>query len=315
MARKTTTAGEKPAKKIQKTNEEILESGTALERAALWVRNHDSKVSYSKGRGFLSEEEEDKLWNSFKSAKEKKLVKDLFNIGSCSIEYAKVLVGLRKQWQTAAAELTILLTRWEGYEREAKHLNKILSITHTSGSSEEVELLKQGISSFRYDGAELRFLPTSADEAPQVEIIVEGEDTKNQKWLYNQIKEKQENAAEMLSLFKSWLEPFSEFLMQEVTIGYGQKIFLYFHIPAPVESLMDYPDATEMMYHPEMNKFFSYRLRQMREQGKGDQITPEMEKWALIPDYNQVGTIPNQMMAAKRRIATEFPDFKEYVNE
>ena len=53
-----------------------------------------------------------------------------------------------------------------------------------------------------------------------------------------------------------------------------------------VEELLEYPDYIPEQDEEEKEKYFRYNLNKKKEQG--EPITPDMEKWALYPDYNDV---------------------------
>ena len=271
--------------------DEVIQKGTALERAQLFIAQYDSKQSYSLTGAILTEEQENLLREKIgRSPKAQKIYKELWTLGRECIDFGKTLQSLRKQWQNSAAELATLCEEWRGYERQAALLTQMVK---------DWKSLKEPLSDEDIL-ARLDNLHTMADNRerqmvyfqyiPEEEKVVANIDGDKTLWHY--IQSAQASATYNLRAFKTALELFSDFAYSNVTLSTGEVAFVLNQLPRIMENMLDFPDATIFQLDKNNLQFFSFHLRQLREAGKGDTITPEMERKAVIPDYNQVEVIP-----------------------
>lgn len=264
--------------------DEVIEKGTALERAQLAIKHSNSKQGYSMTGQLLTDEQEELLKKKIsKSPKAKKLTTELQNLVACIMTYAKTLQSLRKQWQHSAAVIATLCEEWRGYEHQAELLTLLVAEWKERKEPLSDEEIKKRLKGYDSSRVKFKYLPEEA------KIVA---DIDGRKGLYHLIKEEQRVAIYSLRTLRSAIELFSDFAYSTLYLKDGGEVFILNILPQIVENMMEYPDSTPFQMEDRNLQYFAFPLRRLREEGKGDTITPEMEKKAVIPDYNQVEELP-----------------------
>lgn len=262
------------------SNEELFKEAmanpSAMYRASFLLREFDERQTYGDGLPMLTDEQYKALSGSFVSDEDKAVLRQAQQIYKGAIWYGQTIVGVRAKWQQRAAELGVLLTRWNFYLKGADLLTKMLRENAFTPQLPLEELLKT--------------INANAIVPNEVTMKLDGDkvvaDIDGKGGLYSKIQRQAETAEGELQTLRSAVEPFSNFLYSFVDFPNGEKQLPLNFIPSVVESIMEYPDAIDFSSDEANQKFFAYRLRQRKEAGEA--VTPLEEKMAVIPDYNQV---------------------------
>lgn len=320
-----------PAKNLpdpQETYERIISKGKALERAILYLRNFDSENIY--GRGILTAGQKARLRETFNPERSRKVVAEVGRFYDSIFNYTRFyLLTTQKTWQAEANLLITLCQKWEAADRLAETLTKIYYTqilplsekTEEGGGAYTEEAFKKYVSEvWNIDpkqGITPRVEQSGTDEEgrPLFKLVA---DVDGKGGLYSKMMEIKSNAEDLLRLLRGAVEPFSAFMLSNIPLKTGGTIFPYTSIlPHSAESILDYPDRLDSMREPEMEKYFAYRIRQRRE--AGETITPEEEKRAVIPDYNQAEDDEDYIYSGKKNLYKYFPDYydlnKDYEKE
>ena len=302
--------------------DKIIEEGSVLQRVVLLARDKDLSQRYAQIgiTPLLSDTQRETLIKSFKTPKERNTLRDVVDLYNGCMTYGKYLIGLRKSWQVEAANLALLCKEWEDFDKQAKTLTEILEAMYKGQVAIEgvdphnpSDLLKFFSNLWQEQWAEgkggaiLRTEQTGTDEEgrPLFKFVA---DVDGENGLYSRIQRQATSAKEILQILKSNIEPFSNFAMGSIKLRSGVELCLYITIlPSALESLLDYPDATQFMYEPDAGKYHAYKLRQRRE--AGETITPEEEKRAVIPDYNQTEEVEKYVELCKIHLQNAFPKY------
>ncbi len=302
--------------------DKIIEEGSLMQRVVLLARDKDLSQRFgpTEVEPLLTDSQRETLMESFKTPKERNTLRAVADLYNGCITYGKYLVGLRKSWQVEAANLALLCKEWEDFDKQAATLTEILEAMYRGQVTIEgvdphnpTDLLNYFSKLWKEQwtegkgGATLQTEQTGTDEEgrPLFKFVA---DVDGEKGLYSRIQRQVADATEYLQILKSNIEPFSSFAMGTIKLPYGLELCMYISIlPSVVESLLDYPDATHFMLAPDSKKYHAYSIRQRRE--AGETITPEEEKRAVIPDYNQVEVVKKYVDLSKIHLQNAFPKF------
>ena len=299
----------------------IISKGKPLERAIHYVHNFDLK-NYL-GRGILTEGQRVRLRETFKTEKQKAVLSEVGKIYDGLFEYSRFyLLTTRKMWEANAWELIALCQKWEEADRLAETLTRTyytqilpfvakMEEEDTGESPYSEEAFKKYVSEVwsidRKQGITPRVEQSGTDEEGRSLFKIVA-DVDGKKGLYSRLIKKSEEAETTLSILRGAVEPFSNYLLTQIPLKTGGTIFPYTTIlPNMAESILDYPDSIPAMTEPQMEKYFAFRLRQRKE--KGETITPEEEKRAVIPDYNQAEDVESFIFAGKRNLYKNLPEY------
>lgn len=207
-------------------------------------------------------------------------------------QYSMILSGIKLAYVAEAQKLTRLIDLYESYLADAKVWGDCVKdgsmgvgagISFEFGQGEDGRLWAD-----RRAGSGWGTLYLYPDGSTKVDIDGEGR-------LYSRMEEQSESTAQKLSAYKGYIEALSDFLYSSDTPTWEL-------IPASIDMLLEYPDSIEEQGQEAKGRYFRYRLHQRRE--KGEAITPEEEKWALYPDYNEVETDEATYQYAKAILST-----------
>lgn len=308
-----------PTEEPEEMYERVILKGKPLEKAILYLRNFDLNMML--GRGILTDGQKTRLRDSIKTRKDEAILAEVGRVYNGLWEYTRFYLNTaRKLWEVGAMQLLTYCQKWETADQLANTLTEVYysQILPLSERGEETAdphseeafteyaekvwpdlQIKQGIN--------FKIEQTGTDEEgrPLFKIAT---DIDGEEGLYSKIIDSQDGAQTALNLFRGAVEPFSDFVFSNVPLQTGGTIFPYTTIlPHMAEGILEYPDALSMTLEPEMDKYFAYRLRQRKE--AGETITPEEEKRAVIPDYNQADNVESFFYAAKRRLNKILPEY------
>lgn len=271
--------------------ETILNEGTLLDKLRLYYIGRDLS-GYFDTEGELSKADLTKIKASILGKEDIELLKVCSRDFNTLIEFGRRLSYQYKRYQASFAMLAILLNRWDGYEQTAKQITFLFNFKASDQladyvdadkypyepiviykddidkfySTDRVEDFLKGYgSTFNFDGATLQ-----VDKKRCAFVVnVDGKGK-----LYSQILKAAREAANELCDFKAYVEAAEEYAAA-TTLRY-----------LPISIRMSIADAEEERYSRYLVKNLSYfrsELNLRRE--RGETITPEMEKRAVIPDY------------------------------
>lgn len=282
------------------TKEEILKSGTLLQKLRLYFSSIDLS-GYFEATEQLTLEEERIIKTSIKTKEDIALTKLCIKEYNTISAFGSRLSFFFKRFQTSYAILAVLLNRWDGYEYTAKQLTLLYSLMKNSWIelNEEGEradiygieiypdgvrhsFIKDLIYSNVLDGATLKF-----NEATE-EFYIDGEEKGG---LYSQILEEAKSTTKDLSDFKAYAT---------VAEDYINKSTLKF-MPIPIQiSIENAEEERYTRYLVKNIRYFRSELNQRK--ANGETITPEEEKMAVIPDYYEVKPSKNVLEDCKANI-------------
>ena len=281
------------------TKEEILKSGTLLQKLRLYISSIDLS-GYFEAKEQLTREELTEIITSIKTNDDRDLshlcVKEYNTISN----FGKLLSFFFKRFQTSYAILAVLLNKWDSYEYTAKQLTLLYSLMKNSfidicedgeigELGEEIypeETRQNFIQDLLYanvlDGATLKF--NKKTENFYIDVDEKG-------GLYSRILEEAKSATKDLSDFKAYVVVAKEYI---------NKSTLKF-MPIPI--LTSIENAEEERYARYLVKnlrYFRSELNQRKE--RGETITPREEKMAVIPDFYEVKPSKNVLEDCKSAI-------------
>lgn len=175
-----------------------------------------------------------------------------------------------KNFQSTFAYLALLLNRWSSYEEEAGRLTGLLKEVKEKTLSFVTDAIER--CSHEWEGAALRFDHDS--EAFSVNVDMEG-------GLYSQIQEEAKTTARALSDFKAYAVVLQDYIKK------SKLKYMPIVIKVSIENAKD-ENYTRFLVRDK--SFFRSDLNQRR--CKGEAITPEQERRAVIPDYYEVIPAP-----------------------
>ena len=282
------------------TKEEIISSGTPLQKIRLLISNIDLN-GYFEAQEELTKEERLKILTSIQTKEDKKLLEVCIKEYETISNFGKLLSFFFKRFQTSYAILAVLLNKWDSYEYTAKQLTLLYSLMKNSfidvcedgetGDiiSEEIyteETRKNFIQDLLYssvlDGATLQF----NEKTENFHI-----DVKEKGGLFSQILEEAKSATKDLSDFKAYTIVAENFIKKS-TLKY-----------MPISIQQSIENAEEERYTRYLVKNLRYFRSELNQRiAKGETVTPQEKKWAVIPDFYEVKPSKNVLADCKAAI-------------
>lgn len=306
--------------------EKIITKGKPLERASLLLRDFDLRGNL--GVKILTDEQQARLKASFKTEKQQQICNEIGMFYNGLMHYTRFyLLMTRKMWQTEAGNLARLCQKWEDADQLAfsfteVYYTQILPLLERKQEEGYIPLSgdyagsEKAVRNFAHDiwpdnvreqgiKPKVEQWGVNENDKPIYRIVA---DVDGENGLYSKILKQREVAIDLLQLLRGAVEVLSDFVFSDVPLLTGGTIFPYNVIlPSPTEKILDYPDAIDFGLEKGMDKYFAYRLRQRKE--AGEEITPEEEKRAVIPDYNQVHETDGMIRTAKEQLHKHLPDY------
>ena len=286
-----------------KTKEEIINSGTILQRIRLLISNIDLN-GYFEAQEELTKEERLKILTSIQTKEDKKLLEVCIKEYETISNFGKLLSFFFKRFQTSYAILAVLLNKWDSYEYTAKQLSLLYDTMRTSfltiweqdetgepTNTETIELypdstinnfIEDLIRTNVLDGATLLF----NDNTGKFYISV-----KEKGGLYSQILEEAKSATKDLSDFKAYTIVAEDFIKKS-TLKY-----------MPISIQQSIENADEERYTRYLVKNLRYFRSELNQRiARGETVTPQEKKWAVIPDFYEVKPSKNVLADCKAAI-------------
>ena len=264
------------------SEQDILERGTLLQRARLYYSLRDFD-------GYFGSEQSDPDEAKAAVIASIKSKDDIEKLRQCEIEYTSLqrygqrLTYYFKRFQTNFGILAGLLLLWDNYDKEAARL----TATYKRWKKRDpdvaqwfVELTLMANGENRWGGAGLRF-----DEEKGA-FLADVEPEADERSLYTRIQKEATETTEALSDFKAYAMVVEAFLCDELP----QKSLLHYK---PISIQIGIENAEEERYTRYIIKnrsFFRSEINYRR--SKGETITPEEERRAVIPDFYEVEPTP-----------------------
>ena len=285
------------------TKEEIISRGTPLQKIRLLISNIDLN-GYFEAKEELSKEERVKILTSIQTKEEEKLLKVCIKEYDTISNFGKLLSFFFKRFQTSYAILAVLLNKWDSYEYTAKQLTILYNSMKASYITiweadenqmptkvEEVELYTENtrhnfindlIYSNVLDGATLLF--NEKTESFYIDVEEKG-------GLYSKILEEAKSATKDLSDFKAYTIVAENFIKKS-TLKY-----------MPISIQQSIENAVEERYTRYLVKNLRYFRSELNQRiAKGETVTPQEKKWAVIPDFYEVKPSKNVLADCKAAI-------------
>lgn len=256
-----------------KTKEEILENGTLIEKLRLYFASEDLKGYFGKKES-LTEEETAKIAACIKTEEGKKLLQTCDIENHILLTFGRQASYLFRLYQVAFSTLALLLNRWENYEEKANEFTLAIcndkfhsAVTNTNFRADlEKAIIKGILKGAKLDGATLYY----NDYTRSFEV-------KMRKSLYSQIKKEAKSATDSLANFKAYAVVAEKFI-EATTLKY-----------MPISIRICIENAEEERYARYLVKYVTwFRSEISSRKEAGITITPNQEKMAIIPDYNEL---------------------------
>lgn len=280
------------------SKEDILERGTLIQKLRLFLGSYDLS-GYFEAEEEITEEEQRKIKASILTQEDRSLTNTCVKEFNKISDFGKLLSFFFKRFQTSYAILAVLLNKWDSYEYTAKQLSTLYSVMKESfvlitEEDETVDLIdiytKETISNIINDliysnileGAKLKF----NEDTEEFYIDVEEEGG-----LYSQILEEAKSTSKDLSDFKAYAI---------VAEDYIKKSKLKY-MPIPIQHSIE--SAAEERYTRYLVKNLRYFRSDLNQRkARGETITQEDEKRAVIPDFYEVPPSKNVLKDCKQAL-------------
>lgn len=274
-----------------KTKEEILEDGTLIEKLRLYFASGDLD-GYFGTSGQLSRKEIAKIVASIRTKEDKELMSKCYKEYRALVRYGEKMRYAFKCFQASYSMLSVLLNKWDSYEQRAAEYTRLYNSTknHVGRLTDEAftaavlkNVVKDCIKEAIFEGATLYF--DEATTSFKVKVDEEG-------GLYSQIADGAETATEDLRIFKAYAVVIEEFIDKEAILHY---------LPTAIQ--MSIENAEEERYTRYLVKNLSYfRSELNRRRNEGENITPEEERRAVVPDFYEVEPLEVMYKSCKKLI-------------
>lgn len=253
------------------STQRILEEGSIYEKIFLYISDIDLN-SYLGSEPSLTQRDKAKIAASIKTEEDKELLTKSIKEYNILRNYGMNLSYYFKRFQTAFAVLAVLLNKWDSYDKEAQKLTTSLKRWRERDKEVSEWFVKISLLSSvedQWEGARLRF----DHKKDNFSVDVDGDGG-----LYSKIREEAASTTEALSDFKAYAVVVQEFLEKESKLQY-----------MPISIQMSIENAEEERYTRYLVKNLSFFRSEINlRKSKGEKITKEEEKMAVIPDYYEV---------------------------
>ena len=284
------TPEERAFKLNGKTKEEVLESGSLLEKVRLYLCYFDDN-GYADSKGKLTPEEEEQIRLSINSKEDADNVRGYFNEYTELNRFGGQLRYYFKRYQTCFSALAKLLNEWDSQDRIAQrltdrargYLDTPLNTPFEDGdvleSEEERRIAFGALLSLAYNlrDDDILIQWDEKEQAFKANVYETG-------GLYDKALQEAKETADALSDFKAIAVAANEFI---------QKSELHY-TPISIEIAIE--NVLQERYTRYLVKNLSYfrseYLKRIREKGKGYRPTSDEKRRAIIPDF--IETKPNK---------------------
>lgn len=256
----TPSAEERSLNLLGKTKEEVLESGTLIEKIRLYVCYLDAD-SYLENKSKLTKEEISQITQSVKTKEDKIAVKYWFKEYDALCRFGEQLRFYFKRFQTCYSFLARLLNQWESYDKIARLYTDDLRNTYSEQTIEE-----RLLSCNETELEDVAFKYNKRRNSIEADIYGEG-------GLYEKIRQEAKETAEALSDFKALA------VAAELFIEHSQLKYTPISIDIPTLNAKEERYTRYLVRNP---IYFRSELPQARTK------TFERRKRAVIPDYYEV---------------------------
>lgn len=258
---------------ILTTKEDILARGTLLQKLRLFVSNINLS-GYFEAKELLSNDEVNKIKEAIKTKKDRELAELCLNEYRTISKFGRSLSFFFKRFQTSFAILAKLLNQLDHYESIAKRLTVI--------AEDKSEIINDLLSAFAFDGSTLKY----NEESKTFYIDTTGEGN-----LYDQIQREAKSATKDLSDFKAYAVVAEQFFINS-TLKFT---------PIAIQTCIHNAEEERYARYLVSNlRYFRSELNQRK--ARGERITAEEERYAVIPDYCEVKPSKNVLEDCKAAI-------------
>jgi hypothetical protein len=265
-----------------KTREEILNSGTLLEKLRLYYSSADLTNYFEGMNKTLTLFEMERVRDSIRTGKDAALARQCTIEYYTISEYGRTLSYYYKRFQAVFGKLAVLLNRWDEYDRVVDTYNelqeKIWSADFTDCPRPELQrehdlnaLTTKLLHLTKLDGAKIK-----QGDNGTFYLYVDGRGG-----LYSQIKRAAREVKEALCDFKAYEQAAEEYI-ESSTLQYTPISILMSTENAECERYQMFLVKNRAYYRSELNQEVVRGNKVVREMVGA---TPEQAKRAVIPDY------------------------------
>ena len=285
------------------TREEILNNGTPLQKIRLLVSNIDLN-GYFEAKEELTKEERMKIINSIKTNEDRKLLEVCIKEYDTISNFGRLLSFFFKRFQTSYAILAVLLNKWDSYEYTAQRLTKMYEVMKTlrftvwdedeegnPKNLQDVEVYEDN--TINNVANEILYSNLLSDAALKFDHKTKCFyiDTNIKGDLFSQILTEAKSATKDLSDFKAYTIVAENFIKKS-TLKY-----------MPISIQQSIENAEEERYARYLVKNLRYFRSELNQRkARGEDITPQENKMAIIPDFYEVKPSKNVLADCKASI-------------
>jgi hypothetical protein len=246
---------------------ELLSNGTPKQIALIIVKN---SYAISEGReALITEDEEWELKQHIIDLGKEEEYTKWANLEELVRKYVQTLYTAYYMYLEAAQGLKGYLRLMEAYQEEEQRFNKLIS------DLEKIGARKEAITNFERYALRLPFNGAKIEKAPNGKLHI---DIFGEGGLFSTIKEKADDCEYNLSNLKAYIKPFDTYMTNKKAKAF---------IPEFIARVIDETKKAKVAdIAPKYTRTFLLKRKK-----RGEPITPEEERIAVLPDYEE--TIPD----------------------
>lgn len=261
--------------KISKRIQEIITTATPKQKALLVCKEWSDKNATNK-TPTITKEEQEAIIESItdpEEAKEYNKWINAYNVYNDLVQYTGLVYS---EYRVQAEKVLGYLREWEAYDNEENHLIAIYEELKTTGSDEAIKAYYTAIKHLSFPNAKI-----GVAEDGYVEIDID--------YLYQKIQGEIENLTFIYCRVKSYVEAFDEFVKRT-----RSKTFIP---PILANAIDDIKSDYALKVAPRYS-----RENLAAKKAKGVKITPDEEKRAVYPSYEEIQADGDTLEFMRRKI-------------
>lgn len=255
---------------------EVLTSGTPKQKAALICASSDSEREGNKP--LLTESEERAIYDSLTGADGKEFNKWI-KVREKIFDVLPMIMLQAQETKAAANDLMAYIKTWEAYSREVDHLNALCMFMEEEAPKTLVKPFKEKIANLAFTHATVK---RAKDGYFTLNINGKGK-------LYEIILYKAEICEQKLSYLKAIVTAFEEYIASKKAKAFVPRIYE-----------REVSRAKQDLGEQIAPCYSKHKLNELKK--KGYDITPEEEKRAVFPDYDEVEIYENYYKLTLNRL-------------
>lgn len=282
------------------SKEQILVSGTLIQKLRLFLADQDLNGYFGSSES-LSDDERIEIIKAINTSEDHKIAHLCFKEYETLQNFGRLLSYFFKRFQASYAILAILLNKWDSYQYTAKQLSLFYELTKTAYVAKWAEEgeISQNDNFVEFYPEEVRdnliFHISCSNLLEGVKIrFRDGKfvfDESGSDGIFSQIQKEAASVTQDMANFKAYALVAENFVEKSIS----------HYLPVPIRlSIENAKEEKYTRFLVQNLKYFRSELTQKRL--KGENITPEEDKLAVIPDFYEVRPTPEVLRDCKAAI-------------